>query len=305
MDDDQRPASPLPAGFAFLDTVDPTIEVSLRYATKENFTGRPVVGYTQGANRAVMTLVCAQRLAAVQTTLRSGWGVCLVVYDAYRPRRAVDDFVAWSQQELQRENKWELSTALMYYPGFCDDRRRLFDEQYISKRSNHARGSTVDVTLIKIGDQLQPPRRLWRNWDLLCAGVGGDEASVPVAEFSPAEAEAMYMNMKATAAVGDRLKMVPFIDDGTIDMGSSFDLFHRLSHPPHGNDDLLLHQQPAEGGRPQCEFIKWRKVLAEAMITEGFVQSDVEWWHFWLEQDEPFRPDATRPEWGFDFEIPV
>ena len=64
----------------------------LRYAGSENFLGRPVTGYE--APRCLLTVQAAEALGKAQD-LAEGEGLGLLVYDCYRPQRAVDDFVAW------------------------------------------------------------------------------------------------------------------------------------------------------------------------------------------------------------------
>src|SRR4051794_41177593 len=101
----------LPDGFVYLDTVDPSIQSCLRYATHENVAGRLIAGYHSGA-RVIVTAVAAQRLGAVQDAVKAdGW--CLVVYDAYRPQKAIDDFFAWSGDPA------ETSMAQRYYPAYA------------------------------------------------------------------------------------------------------------------------------------------------------------------------------------------
>jgi D-alanyl-D-alanine dipeptidase len=89
----------------------------------------------------------------------------------------------------------------------------------------------------------------------------------------------------------------PFVDDGSVDMGTSFDLFHHCSHPS-GRSQPFLDNIASEA----CGAA--RAVLRDAMVRiGGFLQSDCEWWHFWLRDGEPFPYDEARPEWGFDFPI--
>lgn len=123
-------------GFAFVDELVPGIRWDAKYATWDNFVGRPVDGYL--ANRIVGTralcsaLARAQRAAAVH-------GRGLVLWDGYRPQRAVDHFLRWSAE-------WEDGrTKDRHYPHL--DRVQVFERGYVSSRSGHSRGSTVDLTL--------------------------------------------------------------------------------------------------------------------------------------------------------------
>lgn len=67
-----------------------------------------------------------------------------------------------------------------------------------------------------------------------------------------------------------------------LDMGSPFDLFDEISHP----DFRGISEEQFEN----------RMILRNAMVRNGFVPFDCEWWHFTLE-NEPF-PDTY-------FEFPV
>src|SRR5438128_1214282 len=77
-------------GFVYLHEVDPTIVISLRYYTDKNFLGRRMPGYNRPV--AVMTRQAAEALKKVHDDVKKD-GYRLVVYDAYRPQRAVDGFV--------------------------------------------------------------------------------------------------------------------------------------------------------------------------------------------------------------------
>ena len=63
------------------------------------------------------------------------------MFDCYRPQRAVDHFVRWSEDK-------DAATKQQYFPGL--DQSQLFELGYIAKRSGHSRGSTVDVGLLKL-----------------------------------------------------------------------------------------------------------------------------------------------------------
>jgi D-alanyl-D-alanine dipeptidase len=54
-------------------------------------------------------------------------GLGLLVYDAYRPRRATLGMVAWAQRS---------------------DRVDVLDDGYVARRSGHNRGNTIDLTLV-------------------------------------------------------------------------------------------------------------------------------------------------------------
>src|SRR5262245_34522772 len=79
----------LPAGFVDLVDVAPDVALDIRYAGNDNFLGRPARGYR--AARCLLTRRAARALADAQRDV-AGFGLGLMVYDCYRPQRAVDDF---------------------------------------------------------------------------------------------------------------------------------------------------------------------------------------------------------------------
>jgi D-alanyl-D-alanine dipeptidase len=85
----------LPDGFVDITDVAPGVVVDARYAGSDNFMGPPVRGY--GAARCVLTRPAARAVAAAQRELAAS-GLGLLLYDCYRPQRAVDDFVAWARE---------------------------------------------------------------------------------------------------------------------------------------------------------------------------------------------------------------
>lgn len=123
-------------GFTPLTHVDPSIGQDMRYAGAHNFTGAVVDGYEEPV--CLLARPAAEALARAQReVLRRGYS--LLVYDCYRPQRAVDRFVRWAGDGAERSTKAE------FYPAVEKD--RLIPEGYIAERSGHSRGSTVDVTL--------------------------------------------------------------------------------------------------------------------------------------------------------------
>src|SRR5215471_20071160 len=87
-------ARSLPGGFVYLRDVDPTIIQDIRYATSNNFVGRPLAGY--GAGECVVKREVGLRLKAVQAEL-AAQNLSLKMFDCYRPARASLDMVKWSQ----------------------------------------------------------------------------------------------------------------------------------------------------------------------------------------------------------------
>jgi zinc D-Ala-D-Ala dipeptidase len=130
-------AAELPDRFVFVEHVVPGVKVDLRYITANNFLGRPVAGYMGPA--CILTRVAAEALAKVQMDLNR-FGLGLKIFDAYRPQRAVDDFVRWGKDLKDTKMQAE------YYPRVRKE--DLFTEGYIAEKSSHSRGSTVDVTIV-------------------------------------------------------------------------------------------------------------------------------------------------------------
>ena len=113
-----------------------------------------------------------------------------------------------------------------YYPTLS---KKDISNRYIKlNRSAHSRGSTFDLTLIPYHHQLRP--------------------------------------IKARARTLNNGDHIVYLDDHTVDMGSSFDLFHPASFS-HSN---LVS--------PQAQ--KMRKFLRQGMKKFGFRVYPYEWWHF-------------------------
>ena len=69
-------------------------------------------------------------------------GFGLLLWDGYRPQRAVECFLRWSGQPEDGRTK------LRHYPNI--ERPQLFEHGYVAARSGHTRGGTVDVTLYEL-----------------------------------------------------------------------------------------------------------------------------------------------------------
>jgi D-alanyl-D-alanine dipeptidase len=123
-----RPAVSAAADSLLVDlrSVDSTIQVDLRYATANNFTGAPLPGYE--AQRALLRREVAAALGRVQARLRSK-GLGLRVFDAYRPVRASLAMVNWAERT---------------------GRQALLESGYIAERSRHNLGVAVDLTLVDL-----------------------------------------------------------------------------------------------------------------------------------------------------------
>ena len=129
----------MPKDFVYLDDIDNTIQVELRYFGTNNFIGQKIDGYKN--NCLLVTKKTALALKEVQKIL-SIKGLSLKIYDGYRPQQAVDHFVRWAK---------EVNDTLMkkqYYPKV--PKSELFKRGYIASKSGHTRGSTVDLTIVDL-----------------------------------------------------------------------------------------------------------------------------------------------------------
>lgn len=141
-----------PRGFGYLDTEIPKIVLETRYASINNFTGRVVVGYT--SQRQVLTLEAIAALKNVQAALNKK-NLGLKVFDAYRPQRAVNSFMAWCADEA------DTLTKAQFYPDVA--KKDIIPSGYIWTKSGHSRGSTVDLSIINLetGTELD----MGTSWD--------------------------------------------------------------------------------------------------------------------------------------------
>ena len=124
--------SPLP-DLVDLRTLTPAPALEVRYATEDNFTGARLAGYEEA--RALLRPAAAAALERVARRL-AGEGLGVKVWDAYRPRRASEDMVAWAERT---GNRW------------------VIEEGYVAPESGHNRGATIDLTLIRLdtGQELE------------------------------------------------------------------------------------------------------------------------------------------------------
>lgn len=131
-------SDPLPKNFVFLKDIDPSIIQTMRYKTQHNFIGRPVAGYS-AKTECVLTKPAAEALHQVQLILQKQH-LSLMVYDCYRPQRAVDDFMSWSKISTAQKMKME------FYPEV--NKADFFKLGYVDAKSSHTRGSAVDLTIV-------------------------------------------------------------------------------------------------------------------------------------------------------------
>ncbi|MEE9374391.1 MAG: M15 family metallopeptidase [Saprospiraceae bacterium] len=129
----------LPDQFKSIQSEIPNIVMDIKYYTHDNFMGRPINGYQKPV--AILSKKALFSLVNVQNELNLiGFG--LKIFDAYRPQRAVNNFIEWAA---------DLTDTIMkkqYYPDV--KKSDLFDQGYIAARSGHSRGSTLDLTIIHL-----------------------------------------------------------------------------------------------------------------------------------------------------------
>jgi D-alanyl-D-alanine dipeptidase len=133
----QASAQALPGGFVYLRDIDPTILQDIRYASSNNFIGRPMKGYD--AAECVVKREVALKLKAIQAELAKR-KLSLKMMDCYRPMRATSDMLAWSHDGRQGGRRFN--------PKF--DKRDLFRLGYISPYSQHSTGAALDLTLVDL-----------------------------------------------------------------------------------------------------------------------------------------------------------
>lgn len=125
------------SNFVPIYTVIDDAVYDIRYYSPNNFTGNKINGYN--APIAYMTKEGAQALSLAAKDLRKQ-GYRLLIWDSYRPQKAVDNFVEWINNPNDEGDK-------SFYPDL--KKSDLLKGQYIMEKSGHTRGSTVDLTLIK------------------------------------------------------------------------------------------------------------------------------------------------------------
>ncbi len=126
----QEPGPFKPSELVELAKLDPTIKLDIRYATKNNFLGRPV--YKEAC--AFLQRPAAEAVVRASKALRAkGYG--LLIYDAYRP--------------------WHVTKLL--WNNTPNDKKMFVADPDIGSR--HNRGCAVDLTLydLKTGKEVAMP----------------------------------------------------------------------------------------------------------------------------------------------------
>lgn len=223
----EAPQGRLPAGFVYLRDVAPTIRQDMRYAGMHNFIGRPVDGYE--AAECVLTAQAAQALVRVQNAL-APTSLALIVWDCYRPARAVADFLRWTNDADSR-------MKVEFYPD--TDKSQLVALGYIAARSTHSRGSTVDLGLVPASLAASPP---WNAERALtpCTAPEGDRADDGTVDlgtgfdcFDP-RAHFSFPDIGAAALANRRLLRNAMVSHGFVPYDGEWWHF-RLAHEPHPN----------------------------------------------------------------------
>lgn len=132
----ELPPEPDAAGFVEISEAVPDAILEIRYYSTYNFVGERIDGYEEPV--ALLTQEAASALREVSDELLER-GCRLKIYDAYRPQSAVDHFKRWAADPE------DIRMKEYFYPEL--DKSVLFSQGYISSRSGHSRGSTVDLTL--------------------------------------------------------------------------------------------------------------------------------------------------------------
>jgi D-alanyl-D-alanine dipeptidase len=229
------PRGSMPKGFVYLRDIDPTIVQDIRYAGSHNFVGRPIRGYR--AAECILSDRAATALKTVQGMLAEK-KLSLIVWDCYRPKRAIDDFLQWSKDPALTEMKAE------FYPR--TDKQRLFALGYLATRSAHSRGSTVDLGLVPSSFSRSPP--------------------VPLPALKPLALK------PCTLPKGERL------GDGTIDLGTGYDCldaFGSTSNASVGevarrNRQILKSYMVKVGFRPYAREWWHFELINEPFNRQGF-----------------------------------
>jgi D-alanyl-D-alanine dipeptidase len=158
------------------------------------------------------------------------------VFDCYRPERAVAHFARWARDLGDRRTQAE------YYPRV--DKAALFAEGYIAERSGHSRGSTVDLTLVKLPADEQP------RWSREEFGL--------------------------VSCTAPRKHRFP---DNSISMGTSYDCFDTRSHTFSGRarkNRLLLRRTMDRAGFAPYDNEWWHFTLRNERHPDRYFDFPVE-----------------------------
>lgn len=125
----------------------------------DNFIGDVIPGYK--ANKAIMTKQAAEALAKAQKKFKEQ-GYSILIYDTYRPQKAVTYFMDWIKNKPDEKRKQ------YHFPRV--EKKNLIAEGYVAEHSGHSKGSTIDMTIIKEGEHFEkvaiPEKRTFNGVEL-------------------------------------------------------------------------------------------------------------------------------------------
>ncbi|MBQ7276334.1 MAG: M15 family metallopeptidase [Bacilli bacterium] len=113
--------------------------LDIRYYSSFNFVGTRVDGYLEPI--AILTKEACDKLNEANEIFKKS-GYIIKIFDCYRPQKAVNHFVRWASDVN------DIRTKEYFYPNV--NKKDLFDLGFVSKKSGHSRGSTVDLTLVNM-----------------------------------------------------------------------------------------------------------------------------------------------------------
>eukprot|EP01102_Stenamoeba_stenopodia_P018266 TRINITY_DN6672_c0_g2_i2.p1 TRINITY_DN6672_c0_g2~~TRINITY_DN6672_c0_g2_i2.p1 ORF type:complete len:692 (-),score=116.23 TRINITY_DN6672_c0_g2_i2:123-2198(-) len=166
-----------------LQTIAPTIIISLAYATEDNFVGKVLDGYGP-SSICYLSIAASHALQCVQKELET-FGLSLKVFDAYRPQKAVECIYQWSQDPKDQKMKAK------FYPKI--NKSSLFELGYVARKSGHSRGSTVDLTIVTKKDS----SNTWEELDMGTCFDFMDELSHTLNSNIQGQARANRMLLKS------------------------------------------------------------------------------------------------------------
>jgi D-alanyl-D-alanine dipeptidase len=162
------------AGMVDITTLGSDIRTDIRYAGSDNFVGTPIDGYL--APRCYLLRPVAEALVAVEAGLLADQQR-LLIFDCFRPVRAVQHFMRWANDLDDQRTKAE------FYPDL--DKGDLVP-QYIAEQSGHSRGATLDLTVLQcneLGEQCVP-LDMGTEFDFFGERANTDSPSVTSAQRS-------------------------------------------------------------------------------------------------------------------------
>ena len=141
-DEDGYTLSDDSSDFVLISEAVPDVILEIRYYSTYNFVGDRIDGYEEPL--AFCTREAAAALKEVSDDLKEQ-GYRLKIFDAYRPQRAVTNFMNWAlDAEDTRMKEY-------FYPELEKD--VLLPLGYIAAHSGHSRGSTFDLTLFDMNTE--------------------------------------------------------------------------------------------------------------------------------------------------------